>query len=263
MSNRLVKAITNPKGTIDAISRKIRHSKLDREIFTSIFNDQSELESYHDELANSGLLDVLEYRIKEFDTNSARTLSGEKPGTGIISNDEGIALYAIMRKLKPEHVVETGVCNGYSSALILKALETNQAGKLHSIDFPEVIGETYSEDVFWQGKGSAAVPEGRESGWIIPDDLKARWELHLGKTQDLLAPLLEKLGSIDIFIHDSEHSYECMWYEYSTAWKHIKDNGFLISDDIGWNSAFFDFAKQVSRTTGHIAGNMGIIKKHP
>ena len=140
-------------------------------------------------------------------------------------------------------------------------MELNNKGQLYSVDFPEILGEEYKADDFWEGKGSAVVPQGKESGWLVPEELKSRWHLHLGKSQDLLEPIFKELGEIDIFIHDSEHSYECMSYEYNSSWEHIKDSGCLISDDIGWNSAFFDFAEQKSRPTGHITGNMGILLK--
>ena len=63
---------------------------------------------------------------------------------GTIAYDEGVYLYALMRRLAPRTVVETGVCNGFSTAFILAALERNGAGELHSLDFPEVIGEDYA-----------------------------------------------------------------------------------------------------------------------
>jgi hypothetical protein len=44
--------------------------------------------------------------------------------------------------------------------------------------------------------------------FVIPKWLKRRWHLTIGRSQDALLPLLTKLGSIDIFLHDSEHSYE-------------------------------------------------------
>jgi hypothetical protein len=45
-------------------------------------------------------------------------------------------LYAMTRLLQPNHIVETGVSSGISSAHFLLALEKNRSGVLHSIDFP-------------------------------------------------------------------------------------------------------------------------------
>ena len=44
----------------------------------------------------------------------------------------------------------------------------------------------------------------------IPPELKQRWTLILGRSQEELPPLLERLGTIDSFMHDSEHSFECV-----------------------------------------------------
>ena len=51
-----------------------------------------------------------------------------------------------------------------------------------------------------------------------------------------------------MFIHDSEHSYKMMMYEYSTAWKYLKKDGILGSDDINHSNAFEEFAgKHIDR----------------
>lgn len=58
-------------------------------------------------------------------------------------------------------------------------------------------------------------------------------------------PLLEQLGKINMFIHDSQHSYENMMFEYITAWNHLKEGGILLSDDTNLNRAFIDFSAKV------------------
>lgn len=45
-----------------------------------------------------------------------------------------------------------------------------------------------------------------------------------------------------IFFHDSDHSYENMFFEFSWAWKKLKAE-VIISDDIDGNDAFYDFCK--------------------
>lgn len=75
----------------------------------------------------------------------------------------------------------------------------------------------------------------------MPDRLKNNWELILGKSQDKLPELLERLGEIDFFLHDSEHSYECQKFEYELAYKHLRKGGILMSDDINQSSAWKEF----------------------
>ncbi len=124
-----------------------------------------------------------------------------------------------------------------------------------------MAGIIYAAGTLWDGKGGAVVPPDKSSGWIIPDHLRLRWGLRLGKSEDLLHPLLEEAGTVDYFINDSEHSYECRMSEYTVAYPYLRAGGLLISDDILWNSAFFEFAKSRDLRAGHIGGSMGIIVK--
>lgn len=149
------------------------------------------------------------------------------------------ALYSFIREAKPEVVVETGVCNGYSTAHILKALEDNGSGELYSIDLLEKPGDPNPEisDV----KGGAVIPPNKESGWLVPNNLENRWTFIEGNSNYELPKLIEKLDNVDIFLHDSDHSYQTMMLEYCVAWTKLSEKGAIISDDILWNTAFSDF----------------------
>src|SRR5271156_5195455 len=46
------------------------------------------------------------------------------------------AIWCLIRHLRPNHVVETGVARGFTSRFILEALERNGSGHLWSIDLP-------------------------------------------------------------------------------------------------------------------------------
>ena len=150
-------------------------------------------------------------------------------------------LYALLRTLKPEVLVETGVCNGVSSAVILHALHANGRGRLHSVDFPEFAGVLSTEH--WEGKGGGVIPADQDPGWLVPDELRARWDLRIGRSQEVLPPLLQELGQIDFFMHDSEHSYECMQFEMRLAGEHLAPKAPLVVDDANWNSAFEEFVR--------------------
>jgi len=177
---------------------------------------------------------------------------------GEISSPE--ILYIIVRKIQPSTVVETGVAAGVSSAFILKAINDNGKGELYSIDMPNYEVELAKRGVM--GQPVAILPNGRQVGFVIPDWLKQRWYLTIGKSKDVLEPLLSKLDSIDIFLHDSEHTYENMYFEYSAAWQFLRKDGILISHDITSNKAFFDFAHKVNRKPIHMFGSgIGAVRK--
>jgi len=102
--------------------------------------------------------------------------------------------------------------------------------------------------------------EGMEPGWLVSQDLRGRWKLIVGRSADKLVPLLRDLGAINVFIHDSEHTYENMTFEYLATWPFIKPGGTLISDDVNWNGAFEDFADRVAANP-RVVGNLGVLRK--
>jgi len=206
---------------------------------------EEELPAYTDELEESGLRQTLSQAEQEFErTVSGVTDRGNPYSFAALGWDEVARLYALIRVRRPVVLVETGVCNGVSSAAMLQALERNREGRLYSIDLPEHSETSYPAGTFWEGKMGAAVPKGREPGWIVPDELRERWDLTLGRTQDELEPLLDRLGEIDFFLHDSEHSYECMRFELRAAHAKLRPGGILASDDTNWNRAFQEVVEE-------------------
>jgi len=164
-------------------------------------------------------------------------------------------VYVVLRTLKPALVVETGVAEGESTAYILQAIADNGKGFLHSIDLPNQI---YLTD---KGELHGEFNLGREEpGCLVQPLLRERWNLHLGKSCDILPQLLSRLGPIGLFLHDSEHRYETMTFEYECAWPHIQHGGYLVSDDVTWNTAFSDFAKRQGLQPT-IIGGLSFIKK--
>lgn len=173
-----------------------------------------------------------------------------------LGKGNAILLYSLIREQRPETIVETGVCNGLSSAVILKGLKDNDKGRLISVDLPAKAG---SDDISQERTG-AVIPPYKDSGWVVPNHLRSRWTLWIGDTFKRTPTILNKLGSIDIFIHDSDHSYEGMMFEFSLAWRHINEDGFLLADNIDMSDAFDHFAegKELKK---YKLGKMGLIKK--
>ena len=58
------------------------------------------------------------------------------------------------------------------------------------------------------------LPVGKNPGWLVSDELHKHWKLVLGKTEDTLPPVIKDLKKIDFFLHDSEHSYSNMLFEF-------------------------------------------------
>jgi predicted O-methyltransferase YrrM len=105
------------------------------------------------------------------------------------------------------------------------------------------------------------MPPGLGVGWIVPSPLKYRQQLILGPSRKTLAPTLENLKSIDIYIHDGGHAYSNMMMEFETAYPYLRKGGVLISDDIVVHTAWPDFLKQHPNDPNFIVGNYGILIK--
>jgi hypothetical protein len=158
----------------------------------------------------------------------------------------GFDVYALLRIFQPETIVETGVEAGVSSTFILKALADNNKGKLYSIDYRVQEGERI-ENIRLGLIPVEAISRDRETGFVIPDNLRGRWVYHPGRSNEILPGLLKELGQVDIFMHDSDHSYENMMFELTTAWDYLTERGLVLAHDTDSNSAFRDFARKVGR----------------
>jgi Methyltransferase domain len=117
--------------------------------------------------------------------------------------DAPLELHALVRLLRPSHVVEVGVSSGVSSAYILNAMDLNGAGTLHSVDLPSLErrhpGRRKPVRMSW------SLPPGRASGWAVPFPLRKRWDLRLGDKSAVLPILADELPTIDLFVYDVPH----------------------------------------------------------
>jgi predicted O-methyltransferase YrrM len=226
------------------------------------FASPGELAGYRREIREMGLVEELQAKQATWQSRIAgESARGRRYIFGAPKIEEVANIYAVVRKLKPRVAVETGVCNGLTSAFILAALDRNREGRLYSIDFPEIAGEQYPAETFWDGKAGAVIPPGETSGWIIPDRLRGRWQLVLGRSQDKLPPLLGDLREIDFYLHDGEHSYECMTFEFTEAYRCLRRGGVLMTDDTDWNQSFQDFAREHDRDYIRLSRKIWFLQK--
>lgn len=172
------------------------------------------------------------------------------------SLDRGPVLYAVTRALRPARAIETGVANGSSTWYILAAMKANGFGRLDSIDLPP--GTDLRRE--YQRAERTAIAHGQVSGWLVPENLRDSWELHIGDTRTVLPNLLTSMVDLDFFFHDSEHTYEAMTFEFESIWPQLKPGGLLGSDDVGWNRSFFDFVAR-RRLPKVLVGGFGFTRK--
>ena len=152
--------------------------------------------------------------------------------------------YAIVRALEPNLMVETGIANGVSSSYLLLAMKKNRKGHLHSIEVDD----------------SHVMVEGRDVGWIVPESFRVHWSIHMGPSELVLPDLLKELPPLDIFVHDSLHTYSHMMLEFEMAFPHLRPGGLLLADDAMWNMAFANFAAKIGAKRADIVRGVGVLR---
>jgi hypothetical protein len=242
--------------------RRLPHKKTDDELHSDFvdyfFNSQDEYLRYVNEFNEGESVELRNEGLENY-----HRLTGESDISGGIGLNASEDYYAVIRKLQPDTVVETGVCNGLSTLAILLALRENGCGELHSIDYPLMADESLKEfrQETFEGYSGAAIPSDKQPGWIIPNELRTQWNLTVGKSQRELPELLTELDTLDFFIHDSEHSHPCMMFEYELAYEWLKEGGVILSDDITWNNSFSIFCAVREPEFGRISEDIGYISK--
>ncbi len=155
--------------------------------------------------------------------------------------EDRYTIYVVPRAAAPEVVVETGVAHGISSTFILAAMEAGRSGRLISVEL--------SRDP--------------RVGQMVPQELRPRWTLRLGDSLRMLPGILADHPSIDMFVHDSRHSYRHMWREFTLIWPHMAPGGILCAHDILKNNAFPRFVRKYRHEIDAWVGsvNFGLVCK--
>lgn len=173
------------------------------------------------------LSDAADERVREL---QRRTAARELifPERFAVEHESARFLYMLVRSTRPDLMVETGVANGASTFLILAAMKENGIGRLVSIDISDRVAGLLTD-------------EEREAG---------AWELRVIEPGGFAAAL-DGLDQIDVFMHDSDHSYENVVLELTTAWPRIRPGGIIISDDGEHTFGFIDAMEgRAERTYG-------------
>ena len=149
------------------------------------------------------------------------------------------ALYCVVRLLRPRVIVESGVKDGLGSAVLLRALERNEAEGDPGI----LLGFDIDPD----------------AGWLV--DWKARPErqsLFIGDVRDTLEPVLEENG-VDLFINDSLHVYDHERFEFQAASRYRRSTRLVLyCDDASVTRAL----EEVCRGLGGRSSRMKEIPKN-
>ena len=122
----------------------------------------------------------------------------EQRGFGYPQKGQLLILYLVVKKYKPEIVVETGVARGASSAFMLCAMHEDSKGHPYLIDLPpcdtsaEITRNDLGRLMYVLEDGQRIrVNKGYEVGDLVPEYLRDRWTLIPGDAKKELPMLLE------------------------------------------------------------------------
>jgi predicted O-methyltransferase YrrM len=116
----------------------------------------------------------------------------------------------LIKRERPAIMIETGVESGYSTEHFLTAMDAVGVGHLFSCD---------------------PAPSGFYVAYPI---VHPRFTFIQKASQEALDEIFKATGRVDLFLHDSDHSWECQTFEYEWAWQHVRAGGIIASDDTGW-----------------------------
>lgn len=139
------------------------------------------------------------------------SISPEKWNAG---NNLATFLFDYVVKIMPQIIVETGVANGITTQVIQAAIDSSEV-EFHSIDTNPNCAKVNSSS--------------------------KNWTFHHLKGKNLKVAfrnILKSVPQVDLWIHDSDHSYIWQKFEYNLALKRLNPGGVLISDDVDFSQAW-------------------------
>jgi hypothetical protein len=160
----------------------------------------------------------------EFIVTCEKRFAGTKIKTGVISQTESKnRLYCIglaLHKFRPNLYVETGTQHGISAEFAV------QFSKAIDLDLAAVSFDVNSNSLMFTDYGFKQI--------MLKKPVRKNFLKYLNKFRD-------KYNKI-VFFHDSDHSYENMFSEFTAAWK-ILNPVAILSDDVNLNKSFSDFCR--------------------
>ena len=142
-----------------------------------------------------------------------------------IERETSYLLYAVCRLLAPKNMLETGVANGHSTYCLIRAMMKNGHGTLHSVDISDNVGQ------------------------LLTEEERTHWSLHVLTSPQRLSfsRIVDAVSPIDMFLHDSDHTYGWAAFEYKIAHEQLGREGILLSDDVDHSMAYLDYCKARNR----------------
>jgi len=135
-----------------------------------------------------------------------------------------VGWYALVRALKPQHVVETGVDKGLGSCVIAAALLRNGSegapGRLTGLDINP------------------------DAGYLISGSYATVVDLVLGDSLESISRLSHP---VDLFLHDSDHSESHEHGEFLRVETQLAPGAMLLTDNASETDVLMRYAEETGR----------------
>ena len=232
---------------IKKIISKFLFNSSSKNIYTWLNKNSQDYNIYLKELDEKLFYETKTF-IKSIEKENQKILSKINVKLGGGANQE--LLFFLTRFLKPNIVLETGVAAGYSSKVILKAIEKNKNGSLYSSDFP-----------YFRIKN----PE-KYIGILLSEKLKQNWNLSIEGDEINLRRFFKVIKKIDLFHYDSDKSYNGKKKVFNLIIEKMSKGSVMIFDDIQDDTFFkdivieYDFNYKVFKFENKFVGLISNIK---
>ena len=158
--------------------------------------------------------DLFDQLTRRLSTNPRRRICATEPHWA-----RRFGWYALVRATQPECVVETGTHLGLGSCVIAAALIRNGHGRITTIDIDP------------------------DAGYLIADPWASVIDKRTGSSVDLLA----NLRDVDLFLHDSLHTYDYETAELAAVEPNLSPGSLVLSDNAHDSRALSDWAERTGR----------------
>ena len=159
-----------------------------------------------------------------FQKHVAQNLKVLLPGVSSFSIGRRLGWYAVARIMKPAVIVETGVDYSLGSCVLCAALLRNAKEGSSG----RYIGtELYTD-----------------RGQLFTDPFNTVGEIRFGDSLESLGKLA---GPIDLFINDSEHSWEYEAREYEAIRAKLSNRAVILGDNSHWSPSLAEFSERNGR----------------
>jgi len=157
--------------------------------------------------------------IEQYDSETLLSIDARLQGSEM-SKDERLFLNGIIRKTRPQKIVEYGVAAGGSAAVILNAIKDIPDAKLYSLDYSERYYQDTSKPV----------------GWMIPEQfphLMDKWECLSGGVCCRFLDRITNNGNdkIDVCLIDTVHSNPGEFLNILEVLPYMKRNSIIVLHD--------------------------------